>query len=67
MTHTHRAMIVDNWNKIQKQKHTKKKEREGGRELNSHIKELINKVHSLGNLRVYAMDEEGNTVYIFPF
>ena len=36
---------------------------EDKRELNSHIKELINKVHSLGNLRVYAMDEEGNTVY----
>ena len=36
---------------------------EDKRELNSYIKELINKVHSLGNLRVYAMDEEGNTVY----
>lgn len=36
---------------------------EDKRELNSHIKELINKVHSLGNLRVYTMDEEGNTVY----
>ncbi|WP_415275287.1 sensor histidine kinase, partial [Clostridium perfringens] len=36
---------------------------EDKRQLNSHVKELINKVHSLGNLRVYAMDEEGNTVY----
>ena len=27
---------------------------EDKRQLNSHVKELINKVHSLGNLRVYA-------------
>ncbi|MDU7964467.1 MAG: sensor histidine kinase, partial [Clostridium perfringens] len=36
---------------------------EDKRQLNSHVKELINRIHSLGNLRVYAMDEEGNTVY----
>ncbi|HFE9686356.1 HAMP domain-containing sensor histidine kinase [Clostridium perfringens] len=31
--------------------------------LNEYVNYLINGLHDLGNLRVYAMDESGNTVY----
>ncbi len=31
--------------------------------LNEYVNYLINELHDLGNLRVYAMDENGNTVY----
>ncbi|HBI7087129.1 TPA: sensor histidine kinase, partial [Clostridium perfringens] len=37
--------------------------KEDTRLLNERVKSLINGLHDLGNLRVYAMDEEGNTVY----
>lgn len=37
--------------------------KEDTRLLNERVKSLINGLHDLGNLRVYAMNEEGNTVY----